>query len=328
MGLNPILLFTYAQHTSTLKSVLPAFLQPGTLAVANAFDISNVVWALGDRQLQVPERHVQQLLAAYSKQLHDAIPQGIANVLWGVARMQQQVPAEQLQLMAAALEKQLVRVDPQVVSNTAWAVGKMGQQLPARQLVLLLSCLANNLRQAKPQIIANTLIGVAYMEQQLTQQQLQPMLAALISKLGTALPQDMASTLYAVAAMGQKVPAQQLKHILAAFVDQLGAATSQNVQHSVGVCHFLPYPCGAAGNSRATAASAEVSVSSQAPGSCQHSMGCGHVGYSSNTLCTGWVHLCSCFSMTAAALQPRICATCAGLSLCSTCSNTCLLLLS
>jgi hypothetical protein len=45
-------------------------------------------WTVRDRDGQ----QLQQLLAAYTEQLHSAIPQGIANVLWGVAKLQLQVP--------------------------------------------------------------------------------------------------------------------------------------------------------------------------------------------------------------------------------------------
>jgi hypothetical protein len=33
--------------------LLQAFLRPSTLAAANGFDISNVMWALGDREVRL-----------------------------------------------------------------------------------------------------------------------------------------------------------------------------------------------------------------------------------------------------------------------------------
>lgn len=96
----------YAQHVPVMQALLPLFLQPSPLGEANAVDISNVVWAVAERELQLGSQQLAGLLTAYSKQVDTAIPQGMSNVLAGVAKMQQQVPDDQLQLLVTAFLEQ------------------------------------------------------------------------------------------------------------------------------------------------------------------------------------------------------------------------------
>jgi hypothetical protein len=223
----------YAQHPVGMQLPLQLFLQPQLLSGANAFDMSNVMWALGDREVRLDGQQLQQLLDAYTSQLHSAIPQGITNVLWGVAKLQQQVPPGRLQLMVTALVSHADRARLQDISNTVWAVGKMGLQLPEQQLRMLLHGLGSRLHLARPQEISNTLLGVSYMGQQVPQQQLQLLLSAFTAQLGVTKPQEMSSILYAVAAMGQQVPQQQLQLLLSAFTAQLGVTKPQEMSDTL-----------------------------------------------------------------------------------------------
>jgi hypothetical protein len=50
---NAVLGCACAQHMPAIALLLQAFLRPSTLAAANGFDISNVMWALGDREVRL-----------------------------------------------------------------------------------------------------------------------------------------------------------------------------------------------------------------------------------------------------------------------------------
>jgi very-short-patch-repair endonuclease len=232
----------YAHHPVGMQLPLQLFLRPQVLSEANAFDIANVMWALGDRELQLDSQQLQQLLDAYTSQLHTAIPQGIANVLCGVAKLQQQMRPDQLQLMVTTLLQQLRQADLRAISNSVWAVGKMGQQLPEQQLRLLLDGLVSKLHQATPQGVSNTLLGVAYMGQKVPAQQLQLILEALVKVLQFADPQAVSNSLWACARF-RHVPGQ----VLAALQEQrhferfLSDANPQDLATTAWACGQLGY---------------------------------------------------------------------------------------
>jgi hypothetical protein len=118
------------------------------------------LWAAATTGRQLPAGQLQQLLAVFVSQLHQATPQGVCSALWAGATIGQQVPAGQLQQLLDVLVGQLQQATPKVVSNTLWAVAAMGQQVPAGQLQQLLDAFVPKLQQANTTGCVNHTVGM------------------------------------------------------------------------------------------------------------------------------------------------------------------------
>jgi hypothetical protein len=112
------------QHKAKLQEQLvPAFM--AKCAVANAQDISNVLYGMADSGQHLPEEAVQQLLAIFVGQLQQATPQAVANTLLACAKLG---CLPQHLLAARGLAARLQAGTPQELANAAWACGQLGHR--------------------------------------------------------------------------------------------------------------------------------------------------------------------------------------------------------
>lgn len=110
-----------------------------------AYDIANVVWALGKLQCEKPNGYVSpnigRLGLHHSHRLISKLlnalearavekegrfqPQGLSNCLWSMATLQHQPSPELIQVAKERLLKEGTNFDAQSVSNTMWAFAKL-----------------------------------------------------------------------------------------------------------------------------------------------------------------------------------------------------------
>ena len=205
-----------------------------------ARQLSNIIWSCG--RLCSPATG-QLLLPVFlhACSVRQPVPQDVSNVLWAAADLQLQLTADELQQLITFFAAVLPDASLQAVSNTLWAVASKGQQVPPPQLQQLLGRFLAVLPAANPQDLSNTLWAVAAMGQQVPQQQLRQLLGRFIVVLPDATPQAVSNTLWAVAAMGQQLPSAQLQKVLAAFDTMLPAANSQNLSNLLWACGKMKY---------------------------------------------------------------------------------------
>jgi hypothetical protein len=119
---------------ATAQLLLPHFLHAGTLQQAKPEEVAKTLWAVVTMGQQVPAQQMQQLLAAFGKQLAAAQPEDISRLLWACGKLHylplqllqclRQDPQQRQQLLAAA--------KPQQLADMAWACAQLGcaGQLP------------------------------------------------------------------------------------------------------------------------------------------------------------------------------------------------------